>query len=275
MKLVTFTLNGRSRVGEWIGNTIHTLASPESMTQMIRRGVTPVRTYERVNAAAVKLEAPLMPGKIICIGKNYADHAKETGSDIPDEPIVFAKLPSAVIGTGAPITWRESVTKKVDYEGELGVIFGKRAFEVPEDKAMDYVFGYTIGNDVSARDLQQAKDGQWTRSKSIDTFCPLGPCVVTKDELPDPTNITIRTTVNDELRQQGCTRDLIFSIPQLIAYCTRFFHFEPGDLLLTGTPAGVGHGMNPPQYLKDGDVVSITIDGIGTLTNPCRVIPEV
>jgi 2-keto-4-pentenoate hydratase/2-oxohepta-3-ene-1,7-dioic acid hydratase in catechol pathway len=275
MKLVTFTLNGRVRIGEWVGDTIHTLASPESMTQMIRRGITPVRTYERVNAEKVKLEAPLIPGKIICIGKNYADHAKETGSDIPDEPIVFAKLPSAVIGTGAAITWRESVTQKVDYEGELGVIFARRAFEVPEDKAMEYVFGYTIGNDVTARDLQQAKDGQWMRSKSIDTFCPLGPCIVTKDELPDPANIAIRTTVNGELRQDGNTRDLIFSIPRLIAYCTRYFHFEPGDLLLTGTPAGVGHGMNPPQYLKDGDVVSITIDGIGTLTNPCRALPEV
>lgn len=273
MKLVTFTYQGRTRVGEWVGDTIHTLASSESMTQIIRRGITPVRTYERLPADKVQLDAPLLPGKIICIGKNYADHAKETGSDVPDVPIIFAKLTSAVIGMGATITWRESLTQQVDYEGELGVIFGKRAYEVPEDKALDYVFGYTIGNDVTARDLQGAKDGQWMRSKSMDTFCPLGPCIVTKDQLPDPTALTIKTTVNDEMRQDGKTSDLIFSIPALIAYCTRYFHFEPGDLLLTGTPAGVGHGMTPPQYLKDGDRITITIEGIGSLTNPCKLLP--
>lgn len=273
MKLVTYTYNGRTRIGELVGDTIYTLEAPDMMRQTIRRGITPARTtFERLPLEKVDLEAPLQPGKIICIGRNYADHAKETGNDVPEEPIVFAKLPSSVIGHNQTIRWRESVTQKVDYEGELAVIFSKRAFEVPEEKAMDYVYGYTIANDVSARDLQGAKDGQWTRSKGIDTFCPLGPCIVTKDEFPDIANIQVRTTVNGELRQDGNTRDLIFSIPTLIAYCTKYFHFEPGDLLLTGTPAGVGHGMQPQVYLKDGDEISITIDGIGTLTNRCQVL---
>jgi 5-carboxymethyl-2-hydroxymuconate isomerase len=273
MKLVTFTYQGRTRIGEWVGDTIHTLASSEPMRQMIERGITPVRTYERIAADKVTLEAPLSPGKIVCIGKNYADHAKETGGDVPDEPIVFAKLPSSVIGTGKAITWRESVTQKVDWEGELGVIFGRRAYEVPVEKALDYVFGFTIGNDISARDLQAAKDGQWTRSKSMDTFCPLGPCIVTRDAVADLSAVRIQTLVNGELRQDGITKDMIFDIPTLIAYCTRFFRFEPGDLLLTGTPAGVGHGMKPPVYLKDGDVITIRIDGIGEITNPCKVLP--
>ncbi|MDZ4766756.1 MAG: fumarylacetoacetate hydrolase family protein [Chloroflexota bacterium] len=273
MKLVTYTHNGRTRIGEWVEDTIYTLEAPDMMRQTIRRGITPARTtFERLSIDKVTLEAPVQPGKIICIGKNYADHAKETGSEVPEEPIVFAKLPSSVIGDKHAIQWRASVAQKVDYEAELGVIFSKRAFEVSEEHAMDYVYGYTIGNDVSARDLQASKDGQWMRSKSIDTFCPLGPCIVTKSALPDPGNIQIRTTVNGELRQDGNTRDLIFSIPKLIAYCTQYFHFEPGDLLLTGTPAGVGHGMKPPVYLADGDVISITIDGIGTLTNTCKVL---
>jgi 2-keto-4-pentenoate hydratase/2-oxohepta-3-ene-1,7-dioic acid hydratase in catechol pathway len=274
MKLVTFTYNGRSRIGEIIGDRVYTMAWADSMQQMIRRGILPSRTYEHFPLNEVTLEAPLRPGKIICIGLNYADHAKESGATPPEEPVIFAKLTSAVIATQQPISWRTSITKQVDYEGELAVVFGKRARDVKEEDALDYVLGYAVSNDVSARDLQRGKDTQWTRAKGLDTFCPLGPQIVTKDEIPDPNALSIQTKVNDEIMQDGNTSDMIHNVPKLIAFCSRMFTFEPGDVLMTGTPAGVGMGKKPARYLKDGDVVSITIENIGTLTNPCKVISE-
>lgn len=274
MKLVTFSVNGRSRIGEIVEDTVYTLAWQDTMRQMIRRGMTAGRAYERFPLERVTIEPPLHPGKIIGIGLNYADHAKETGKEPPKEPIIFAKFPSAVIGPNVAIEWRKSITSQVDYEGELGVIIGRRARNVSEEDALRYVFGYTIANDVSARDLQKGKDVQWTRGKSLDTFCPLGPILVTRDEIADPQALTIKTTLNGELVQDGTTADMIFSIATLIAYCSRSFTLEPGDLLLTGTPAGVGFARTPPRFLADGDVVSIAIEGLGELTNPCRVIEE-
>ncbi len=275
MKLVTFTYNGRTRIGELVGDTITVLAWVDSnVCQMIRRNVTPSRTYERFPADKVKLEAPLNPGKIIAIGRNYVEHAKETGSKVPTEPLIFAKFPSSIIATGDPIRWRTSITEQVDWEGELGVVIGKTARDVPEEDAYDYVFGYTIANDVTARDLQMVKDTQWTRGKSLDTFCPLGPYIVTKDEIEDPHNLAIRTTINDEVVQDGSTRDMIFSIPRLIAYCSRMFTLEPGDLIMTGTPPGVGVGRSPQRFLQDGEVVTVSIEGIGEISNPCQVIAE-
>ena len=275
MKLVTFTYNDRTRIGELIGDTITVLAWVDSnVRQMIRRNVTPSRTYERIPAAQVKLEAPLNPGKIIAIGRNYVEHAKETGSKVPTEPLIFAKFPSSIIATGDPIQWRPSLTEQVDWEGELGVVIGRKARNVSEDDAYHYVFGYTIANDVTARDLQMIKDTQWTRGKSLDTFCPLGPYLVTKDEIEDPHNLAIRTMINDELVQDGSTRDMIFSIPHLIAYCSRMFTLEPGDLLMTGTPPGVGVGRSPQRFLQDGEVVTVSIEGIGEISNPCQVIAE-
>jgi 2-keto-4-pentenoate hydratase/2-oxohepta-3-ene-1,7-dioic acid hydratase in catechol pathway len=274
MKLVTFSVNNRPRIGELVDDTVYTLAWEDTMRQMIRRNLVASRAYERFPLSAVKIHEPHTPSKILAIGLNYADHAKETGKEPPSAPLIFAKLPSAVIGTGEAITWRDSVTKEADYEAELGVVIGKKAKDVSEENAMDHVFGYTIANDVSARDVQLTYDSQWTRGKGLDTFCPLGPCIVTKDELPDPHALKISTHLNDELMQDGSTGDMIFKVPYLIAYLSRHFTLEPGDIILTGTPAGVGRAKTPPRYLQDGDTVKVTIEGIGELINPCRIIAE-
>ncbi len=274
MKLVTFTHNGRTQLGELDGDTVHALSVPDTlrMAELLRRGFTPTRVSQRYPLEKVTLRAPLHPGKIIAVGRNYAAHAAETGSDLPTAPLIFAKFPSAVIGPGEAITWDASITTEVDWEGELGVVIGRTARHVSEADALKYVFGYTVANDVTARDLQLRIDAQWTRAKSLDTFCPLGPCIVTRSEIPDPQALTITTTVNDQTMQHGSTADMVFSVAHLVSYCSRMFTLEPGDLILTGTPPGVGEGMDPKTYLKDGDVVSVTISGIGTLTNPCRAL---
>lgn len=220
----------------------------------------------------VTLHAPFRPRMIIAIGKNYADHASEMQSEAPDAPLIFAVFPSAVIGPNEAIMWRTSITQAVDWEGELGVVIGKQAKDIREADALDYVFGYTIANDVTARDLQKRIDKQWTRGKSLDTFCPLGPSVVTRADIPDPQALTITTRVNGEVVQQGSTSDMIFSVAYLVSYCSRMFTLQAGDLILTGTPSGVGAGRTPPVYLQDGDTVTITIDPIGSLTNPCRTL---
>lgn len=271
MKLATFTHNGRSRLGQIIDGEIYSMAWPENMAAAVRRGMTPSRGSEHFPLDAVTLEAPLIPTKIIAIGLNYADHAAETGAELPDHPLVFAKFPSAVIGPNQPITWSKSITDQVDWEAELAVIIGKRARKVSEEDAMNHIFGYTCANDVSARDLQRVIDRQWTRGKSLDTFCPLGPWVMTRDEISDPHNLRISTKVNDEVMQDSSTSQLIFKIPQLISYLSMNFTLEPGDVILTGTPPGVGLGRKPPVFLKDGDVVTVSIEGIGELSNPCKV----
>ncbi len=274
MKLITFLVNGRTRIGEVDGDTVYTLAWQDNMRQMIRRNLIAGRAYERFPLDKIRIETPLIPGKILAIGLNYADHARETGKEPPANPLIFAKLTSAVIGPNEAITWRESVTKEVDYEAELAVIIGKRAKDVPEDEAMSHVFGYTIANDVSARDLQFGPDGQWTRAKGLDTFCPLGPWIVTADEIPDPHALRIKTQLNNKKMQDGTTGDMVFKIPALIAYITKHITLEPGDVILTGTPAGVGRVRKPAVYLKDGDKVTVHIDGIGDLANSCRVLPD-
>ena len=273
MKLATYTYKDRTRVGAVVEDRIYMTSELDSMQYMIRRGLMPSRRYESLALSEVKLQPPLHPGKIVAIGKNYAEHAKETGGSVPTAPIIFAKFPSSIIATGDPITWSESITTQVDWEGELAVVIGKRARNVTEEDALKHVFGYTIGHDVSARDLQIRTDSQWTRGKSLDTFCPLGPWIVTSDELADPHELSIKTTVNGMVMQDGNTKDFIFNIPTLISYCSRMFTLEPGDLILTGTPSGVGEGMKPPQYLKDGDVVEIEIQNIGKISNPCKVLP--
>lgn len=274
MKLVSFTFNGRRRIGVVTDQVIQSLAWADSLGNMLRSGVTPNRISETFPLDKVTINAPLMPSKIIGIGLNYADHARETGKEPPAEPLIFAKFPSAIIGHQDVIRWQRSITDQVDWEGELAVVIGRRARHVREEDAFKYVFGYTCANDVSARDLQFGKDSQWTRAKSLDTFCPIGPYIVTRDEIGDPHALAITTLVNDEVMQQGNTRDLIFSIPQLVAYCSRMFTLEPGDLILTGTPAGVGRARKPPRFLADGDRVTVRIDGIGELSNTCQVMPE-
>lgn len=273
MKLVTFrTAKTSPRVGLWQEDRITAVAWTDPMHEIIRRGVIPSATSEHYPLADVILLPPLRPGKIIAVGRNYADHAAELGNEVPPKPLLFAKLTSAVIGQGAPIQWQSSVTEQVDWEGELAVIMGKRARHVREAEALHYVFGYTIANDVSARDLQKSEP-QWLRAKGLDTFCPLGPAIVTRDAIPDPHQLHIRTTVNGEVMQDADTSLMFFKIPYLIAYCSQMFTLEAGDILLTGTPSGVGSGQKPPRFLADGDTVSVTIEPIGTLTNPCQIQP--
>ncbi len=274
MKLVRFLHNNRTLLGEYEDEEIYLLSGSDTMTmnEVVRRNITPSRVSLSYKPSDIKILSPLRPGKIIAIGRNYADHAKETGSDIPTAPIIFAKFPSSVIAVGDDISWSTAVTNEVDWEGELGVVIGKRARHVTEENALNHVYGYTIANDVSARDLQIRIDSQWTRGKSLDTFCPMGPYLVTRNEIEDPQNLNIKTMVNDEVVQDGNTKDMIFNVRHLISYCSQMFTLEPGDVILTGTPDGVGEGMKPKRYLKDGDVVKITIDGLGELVNPVKVL---
>jgi 2-keto-4-pentenoate hydratase/2-oxohepta-3-ene-1,7-dioic acid hydratase in catechol pathway len=214
----------------------------------------------------IQIKAPLLnPTKIICIGLNYRDHAEETGAKIPEEPVVFAKFSTAVIGPGENICLPK-MSSKVDYETELAVIIGKRGKHIPAEEALDYVAGYTCFNDVSARDLQ-FRDGQWIKGKTPDTFAPMGPHMVTADEIPDPGVLQIKLILNDQVMQESNTNQLIFPVPQLIAYLSQLVTLEPGDVIATGTPSGVGTARDPQVFLKPGDVVTVEIEGIGRLTN--------
>ena len=220
--------------------------------------------------AQLELLAPVpRPGKVVAVGLNYHAHAAEQGREPPSQPILFAKFPTAVIGGGAAVRWDPAFTTQVDYEVELAVVVGRPLRRVDPSAAIDGVLGYTVANDVTARDLQSA-DRQWVRGKSLDTFGPMGPLLVTADELPDPQALRLTARVNGELLQDGRTADMISSVRELLAYCSRAFTLEPGDVLLTGTPSGVGVYRNPPRFLHDGDSMAMAIDGIGTLSNPCR-----
>ena len=212
----------------------------------------------------VRLLAPIpKPGKVICVGRNYAEHAAETGSDVPDRPQLFAKFPNAIVGPHDDVI-HHAITRALDYEAELVAVIGRQASQVPESRALDVVLGYTCGNDISARDLQFG-DAQWLRGKSLDTFAPMGPWIVTADEIPDPQSLAIRCTVNGETRQDDTTANMVFSVAQIIAFVTEAITLEPGDVIFTGTPSGVGFGMDPKTYLQVGDRVRVDIDGIGTL----------
>jgi 2-keto-4-pentenoate hydratase/2-oxohepta-3-ene-1,7-dioic acid hydratase in catechol pathway len=203
---------------------------------------------------------------IICLGKNYEEHAKELLGEVPKAPVYFTKTACPAMGDGAKIPLHEHLTQKVDYEVELAVIIGKTAAKVTPQAAEEVIFGYTILNDITARDLQ-AKHEQWFLAKSLDGFAPLGPHIVTRDEIPNPAALTIKSHVNDELRQSSTTANLIFTIPQIISNLSQALTLHPGDIIATGTPAGVGHALSPPQYLKPGDKVKCEIENIGTLTN--------
>jgi 2-keto-4-pentenoate hydratase/2-oxohepta-3-ene-1,7-dioic acid hydratase in catechol pathway len=221
--------------------------------------------------ADIRLLAPVgRPGKVVAVGRNYREHAAEEGATLPSTPVLFTKYPSSITGARSEIRWRAADTSQVDYEAELGVVIGRRTRNVRVEDALERVFGYTCLNDVSARDLQ-VEDGQWVRAKSLDTFCPMGPWIVTRDEVPDPGRLSIRCTVNGDVRQDASTADLIHGVAELIAFCSRFFTLDPGDVIATGTPGGVGAFRVPPVFLADGDVVAVSIEGIGTLENRCRV----
>ncbi len=214
-----------------------------------------------------KLRAPIAhPQKITCIGLNYADHAREGGQEPPPAPIFFLKSHNTICGPGDPIKLPPNSTQ-VDYEAEFAVVIGKRGSRIPESEAHKYIAGYTVLHDVSARDMQFS-DKQWYRGKSCDTFAPTGPWIVTPDELPDPNNLRITLTLNGETLQDSNTSNLIFKVPFLISYLSQSVTWEVGDLISTGTPPGVGFARKPQVFLKAGDTVSVTVEGIGTLTNP-------
>jgi 2-keto-4-pentenoate hydratase/2-oxohepta-3-ene-1,7-dioic acid hydratase in catechol pathway len=222
--------------------------------------------------AVDRLLAPLAPTDILCIGLNYREHAKESSSSVPENPMLFIKSGNSLNHPGEPILIPRR-SDQIDYEGELAVVIGTEAKHVSRDKAMEHVLGYTIANDVTARDWQREKSlggGQFARGKSFDGFCPLGPALVTRDEIPNPNALRLRTTVNGRIMQDETTGDMIFDVPALIESLSSTMTLRPGAVILTGTPSGVGFARKPPVWLKEGDVVAIEIEKIGRLENPVR-----
>ena len=277
MRLISFTENSGSAAGILKNEGVFPLADLGfgSALEFIAAGERAILTAERAALASQKLRplsglkllAPIpRPAKILCVGLNYRDHAIESRMEIPPVPTVFAKYPTAVIGPGAPIVI-SSVTEKPDYEAELALVIGKGGERISRANWRSHVFGYTVLNDVSARDVQLATS-QWTLGKSLSTFAPLGPHIVTADEIPDPQALDIRLSIGGDMLQHSNTRELIFGVPELIEHISRFIALEPGDIISTGTPAGVGLGRTPPRWLRHGDEVVIDIEKIGTLRNP-------
>jgi acylpyruvate hydrolase len=286
VKLVSFEHNGQNRIGALQGEagaeSIIDLnradaTLPTEMIQLLNGGATLLAQAgqaianapdaARLSLSAVTLKAPIArPGKIICIGLNYRDHAAESNQAVPDYPTVFTKYANTVTAPGAPIVLPK-VSSQVDYECELGVVIGRQAKHVNEASALDYVAGYLPFHDVSARDYQH-RTSQWTLGKSFDTFAPMGPALVTADEIPDPHTLDIQLSIGGEVLQRSNTHHLIFPVHQLIAYLSDVMTLEPGDVIATGTPAGVGTARKPQRFLQPGDVVRIEISGLGVLENP-------
>jgi 2-keto-4-pentenoate hydratase/2-oxohepta-3-ene-1,7-dioic acid hydratase in catechol pathway len=274
LKFVTYSIGGGELGTGYLENGgVTPLGSAGAdMIEYIRHGRSAERRPggETVPLGEVRLHAPIQnPQKVIGIGLNYEDHAAETGADIPEKPIVFAKYANTIASPGDDIVI-PPITSQADYEAELAVVIGREAKNVSEADALDYVFGYMNANDVSSRDLQFSEGGQWTRSKSIDTFCPIGPHIATADEVPDPQNLRVRCILNGEVMQDGNTSKMIFSVAELIAFLSSAMTLVPGDIIVTGTPPGVGAARDPQVWLKDGDEVTIEIEGLGSLTNPVK-----
>jgi 2-keto-4-pentenoate hydratase/2-oxohepta-3-ene-1,7-dioic acid hydratase in catechol pathway len=282
MKIVTFALNDSIVSGVLENDEVRVCAEGRSAVQdAIASGE--IATWgsgdgQRVPVDQVQLLSPIPDprGGIYCIGKNYYAHADEfhgSGFDssskeaVPPHPVVFTKPPASVVGPGVTVLASLDHTDTVDYEGELGVVIGKDAFKVSKDKAMDYVFGYVVINDVTSRELQR-RHGQWIIGKGLDTFCPIGPWLVTADEAGDPSKMELVTEINGEVRQKASVSDLIFDVPTLIETMSATMTLRAGDIIATGTAAGVGIGFNPPRYLKPGDKMRVSITGLGALENP-------
>jgi 2-keto-4-pentenoate hydratase/2-oxohepta-3-ene-1,7-dioic acid hydratase in catechol pathway len=251
---------------------------PMSMRQLLEDGSSALKAAQSAAEKAhavkhpadkVKLLSPIPdPQKIVCLGLNYRDHAIESGSPIPKEPVLFSKYPTALIGHGDAIVL-PPVSQEVDYEAELVIVVGKRGRQIKESDAMSYVAGYTVGHDVSARDWQLKKDGkQWMVGKTFDTFAPTGPVLVTSDEVPDPQNLAIKLRLNGQTMQDSNTKQMIFGVGFTVAYLSQVFTLEAGDLIFTGTPPGVGVARKPPVFLKAGDVTEVEIEKLGVLRNP-------
>ncbi len=279
MRLVTFRAEGAVQPGAVAGGKVVGLAGaglPDMLSVLAGGEAARARIEEWIAApgpgaerdrASVTLLAPVpRPPKLICVGLNYRDHALETRMQIPDVPTIFAKFPTAVIGPGEKIVLPRS-SARPDYEAEFAFVIGKGGRHIPAGNWREHIFGYTALNDVSARDYQMSTT-QWTVGKSFDTFAPMGPWIVTADEIADPHNLDISLTINGELMQNSNTRHLIFGIPELVAYLSSVFTLEPGDVVSTGTPAGVGFARKPPRYLQPGDEVVVSVAGIGELRNP-------
>ncbi|WP_010283438.1 fumarylacetoacetate hydrolase family protein [Bacillus timonensis] len=297
MRLVTAEKNGKQFIGivnEQMNQVIdvnlaekqidNTTIIPETMIEAIAQGdkfLERIRQIEEWiqehpendcidSISDITLKAPIpRPSKnIFCVGKNYADHVIEMGSakDIPDHVVMFTKTPTTVVGPNEIVLNHKNVTEQLDYEGELAVVIGRKGRGIKEDEAFEYVFGYTIINDVTARDIQ-SRHKQFFLGKSLDTTCPMGPMLVHKSLIPDPSNLSVKTKVNGEVRQSGNTSQLIFPIETIISVISQGMTLEPGDIIATGTPSGVGKGFNPPRFLKAGDLIEITIDNLGTLRN--------
>ena len=289
MRLVSFSSSSSPvRTGVLVPDGVVDLTTadlPADMTDLIRLGDAGLGTAADVAAGSrpipleeVRIHAPVPrpPKNVMCVGRNYREHATEfsrSGVDasersvVPDQPVVFTKAATSIIGPEQPIVLANDPSGTVDYEGELAVVIGRGGRRIPEDDALAHVFGYTIVDDVTARDLQN-RHVQWFIGKSPDTFCPMGPAIVTTDELPDVTASWLRTRVNGDLRQEAPISSLIFGIPSLIRTLSETILLEPGDVIATGTPAGAGIGFDPPRFLVSGDRVEVSVDGIGTLGNP-------
>jgi len=272
MKLISFsTANGPIRPGILFDDTRSVLdLSPngfQSTLEVIAIGTGNTLASSRLSLDDVKLHAPLRnPPRVFAIGLNYRDHAKESGMEIPTTPVVFFKLATAIIGPGDAIVLPKNSTQP-DYEAEFAFVIGKGGYRIPASSWREHVYGYTIVNDVSARDIQFSST-QWSMSKCFPTFCPLGPAIVTADEIPDPHNLQISLSIDGERLQNSNTRELFFNIPALIEYLSSITPLLPGDIISTGTPPGVGLGRNPKRWLKHGETVTVTIEGLGSLTNP-------
>jgi acylpyruvate hydrolase len=282
MKLVTFIHNGQARLGalqpgeavidlnradpNLPADMLGFLAAGAGAQVLAKRAIVDAPPAAVLDRSAVTLKAPIpRPGKILCIGLNYRDHAAESNQPIPQYPTVFAKYANTVIGPGEAIVLPK-ITEKIDYEAEFAFVIGRTARHVAAADALDYVAGYLPFNDVSARDYQM-RTSQWTVGKTFDTFGPMGPALVTADEIPDPHDLDIQLSINGEVLQSSNTRNLIFSVNELIADLTSFMTLEPGDLISTGTPSGVGAARDPQRWLRAGDVVRIEIAGLGVLEN--------
>jgi 2-keto-4-pentenoate hydratase/2-oxohepta-3-ene-1,7-dioic acid hydratase in catechol pathway len=275
MKLAQFKTKSsdEARLGLLRGEVIVDITEvAPNMLELIRRGSSALHAARNLTARAayapdaVTYLPAVHPGKILAIGRNYADHAMEGGSEVPTAPLIFNKLPNSLSAHRAPIVL-PAISEQVDYEAELAVVIGQRARRVSETEALNYVFGYTLINDVSARDLQFG-DGQWTRGKGLDSFAPLGPFITTRDEVVDVQALKIEGRLNGKAMQSSNTSKMIFKVAYLVSYLSQGITLEPGDAIATGTPDGVGVFRKPPVFLKEGDVFEVIIEGLGTLSNP-------
>ena len=288
MKLLTFRAGGKTSPGVLDGDSVVDLAAAGlpvgadgDLLEIVKGGdamLSRVRdamksgSAKRRKSSEVQLVAPIFsPSKIVAVGLNYIDHCKEANLPVPGEPVLFAKFPNSVAGPFDDLSWPGTFSKEVDYEVELGVVIGKRGVNIPEAEALDYVCGYTVVNDVSARDQQFANAKQWDRGKSFDTSCPYGPYIVTRDEIPDPQTLTVRTVLNGREMQISNTKNMVFGVAKLIAYISEGTTLMPGDLIPTGTPFGVGFSRKPPVYLKDGDECVCEVEKIGSIRNKIKL----